>query len=1076
MVKYRLQQGPAPAAPAPLLDDAQQAVVAHPGGPLLVLAGPGTGKTTTMVESIVDLIERRGVAPDQVLGLTFSRKAAEHLRDRVTLRLGRALGTSLSATFHSFAFSLVRHYVDDDTYAAPLRLLTAPQQDVVVQELLRPHSESVKWPPTLADAARTRGFAREVRDLLDRARERGLDGRALERLGRDFDRPEWQAAGRFLEQYLDVMDSESSLDYADLVARAVGLAGRPDIRADLRRRWTHVFVDEYQDTDPAQVALLQALAGDGRNLVVVGDPDQSIYAFRGAEVRNILTFPEVFTTCTGQPAPVVALGTTRRFGARLLAASRRVVASLPAHGSLPADAVTAFRQPVPVEGAADGRVEVRWFDSHRGEVEHIADALRRAHLEDGVPWSQMAVLVRNAAGLLPSLRRSLAASGVPVEVAADDIPLIAEPAVRVLLDAVRVVLHLDSDDARHPDHLDPERAEALLLSPLGDMDAAEIRLLARALHRREQARAAADDRPPAGSRDLLRDALLDPRLLDDLPTGRPVDKARRLATLLRRAKDDLGAGSTAEEVLWLLWDGTRWPERLRAAAAGGGPVAAAAHRDLDALCALFDEAAAVEERRDHTSVGAFLDTVQAQQIPGGALAERGMRSESVRLLTAHRSKGLEWRFVVVAHVQEGIWPDLRRRSSLLGSDELHPDEPLPPTPARVLLAEERRLFYVACTRATDRLLVTAVASEDQDGDQPSRFTEELHGSPEVPCVVGRPRRPLSLDGLVADLRRTAADPDTAPALRAAAVARIARLAVEESGDRPLVPGADPGSWWGTRAPSLGPTPLRSPERPLTLSASALDSLLTCPAKWFLEREAGGSAPSTAAQGFGQVVHALVDRVAKGDFPADATEDDLMDHVDRVWAQLRFRTPWSGSREREEVRAALGRFLRWHRRPDARTLLGTETEIRAEVVVDGHTVRLHGFADRLERDDEGRVVVVDFKTTKYPPREADLPEHPQLGLYQLAVESGAVDHLLGGPAVSGGAELIQLRKESRGEVKVQRQDPQAPDESGRRPIELQLTEAVRRLRDEDLPARAGSHCDHCAFTALCPVRGSGTVLT
>src|SRR5690606_32616074 len=126
---------------------------------------------------------------------------------------------------------------------------------------------------------------------------------------------------------------------------------------------------------------------------------------------------------------------------------------------------------------------------------------------------------------------------------------------------------------------------------------------------------------------------------------------------------------------------------------------------------------------------------------------------------------------------------------------------------------------------------------------------------------------------------------------------------------------------------------------------------------------GGSDPSSAAQGFGNVVHTLVDRVAKGDLPPDTTADDLMEHVDRVWTQLRFRTPWAGPREREEVRAALGRFLRWHQRPEARRFLGSEVKIQAEVVVDGEQVRLYGFADRLEQDAEGGVVVVDFKTTK-----------------------------------------------------------------------------------------------------------------
>jgi superfamily I DNA/RNA helicase/RecB family exonuclease len=1086
MTTYTLRRTPA-SAPAPLLDTSQQAVVAHEGGPLLVLAGPGTGKTTTMVEAVVELVERRGVDPGSVLALTFSRKAAEQLRDRVTARLGRTLGTGLAATFHSFAYSLVRHYSEADAYggpyAAPLRLLSAPQQDVVLRALLEPTPEAVAWPRSLADAVSTRGFSREVQDLLDRARERGLTGEQLAKVGAVEDRPEWEAAGRFLEDYLTILDAQSTLDYADLVVRAGRLAQDPQVREELRRRYTWVFVDEYQDTDPAQVALLQALAGDGRNLVVVGDPDQSIYGFRGAEVRGILEFPDRFRTRAGEPAPVVALQSTRRFGPALLAASRTVAASLPVAGAVPADVFAAFRQPLAIEGRhGSGEVEVLLLDTPRAEAEHVADRLRRAHLEDGIPWSEMAVLVRSGRATIPWVRRALAGAGVPVEVAADDTPLTDEPAVAPLLDALRVTLELGNGDPQHPHYVDADRAQALLTSPLGALDAAELRRLARALHHREKARVhdGATAQVPA-SADLVRDALLDPALLDALPAGREVDKARRLATLLRRARALVDERASAEEVLWSLWSGTPWPGQLRAAATSGTGSAAAAHRDLDAVCALFEEAAKAEEQRDHTTAETFLETLRAQRLPADTLADRGVRGDAVRLLTAHRSKGLEWRFVVVISVQEGLWPDLRRRSTLLRADELPlahdgltSTDPLPPVTARALLAEERRLFYVACTRARQRLLVTAVASPDEDGDQPSRFTAELGVTPRV--LQGRPARPLSLAGLVAELRRTAADPSTPPGLRDAAVRRLARLARERHRDHPLVPAADPGTWWGTRARSFAERPVRPPDEPMRLSASALEALLGCPAKWFLEREAGGATPSTASQGFGEVVHSLADRVAKGEFDETVTEDDLMVHVDRVWDQLPFRTPWSAVKERAEVRAALRRFLAWHRSND-RTLLDTETAFHVEIEVEGQPVMLRGAADRLELDAEGRVVVVDFKTGKQHPSAAAVDHHPQLAVYQLATARGAFDHLTGGPAEPGGAELVQLRQEKPAAApKVQRQQPPVPDETGVLPVERTLADAVRRIRNEEFPATVGDHCRYCDFKRLCPHETSGTVLS
>jgi RecB family exonuclease len=366
-----------------------------------------------------------------------------------------------------------------------------------------------------------------------------------------------------------------------------------------------------------------------------------------------------------------------------------------------------------------------------------------------------------------------------------------------------------------------------------------------------------------------------------------------------------------------------------------------------------------------------------------------------------------------------------------------------------------------------------VASAEDDGDQPSRFTGELGVEPTV--VQGRPQRPLSLAGVVAELRRTAADPASPAGLRDAAVRRLARLATERHGDHPLVRAADPAQWWGTRARSVSDRPIRQVDEPLALSPSVLQAILGCPAQWFLQHEAGGATESTASQGFGQVVHSLADRVVKGAFPEDVTEHDLMEHVDRVWTQMPFRTPWSAAKERAEVQDALRRFLEWHR-ANSRTVLATEERLEADVVLDGQVVRLRGFADRLEVDAEGRVVVVDFKTSKYPPPEKELPVNPQLGLYQLAVASGAVDELLGRPAEPGGAELVQLRRETRGTAKVQRQDPQLPDADGLRPVEHQLLEAVRRLRAEDFPARVGPQCDHCAFTSMCPHETPGTVLS
>ena len=1085
MTTYRLVTERA-VAERPALDPQQQAVVDHPGGPLLVLAGPGTGKTTTLVEAIAARIEA-GADPSSVLALTFSRKAAEQLRDRVVARVGRTVSTATCSTFHSFAYGLIRRYAPPELYTTPLRLLSAPEQDVVLQDLLTHAPESVRWPVTLREAVGTRGFAREVLDVLARAREKGLGPDDLRRVGRDEGVPEFEAAGLFLDQYLLNLDLQGATDYADLIQRAV--LDAEEHRAELRAQIGHVFVDEYQDTDPSQVRLLSALAGDGRDLTVVGDPHQSIYGFRGADVRGILEFPTTFPRADGRPADVVALRTTRRFGPRLLLASQRVAGRLSLPGSIPTEAREAFAHP---ESLVDDRpgdgVEVVTYDTARSEAEHLADRLRKAHLEDGVRWSQMAVLVRSGRSVLPTLRRSLAAAGVPVEVAADDTPLGQEPAVQPLLTALRLVVHRGVDDAASPHHVDAPTVGGLLTSPLVGLDATELRALARRARVREKALAAADDRTPRPSDALVRAAVLDAGLLDGLE-GEAVARTASFARLLVRAREVLEADGTAEEVLWTLWDGTSWPRLLRSRVEGGGAAARLAHRDLDAIGALFDAAARTDEQRGARAVGEFLATLRAQQIPGDTLAEAGVRGDAVRLLTAHRAKGLEWDLVVVAHVQEEVWPDLRRRASLLAPDRLGTDGLVPPVSMRALLTEERRLFYVACTRARRRLLVTAVASPDDDGEQPSRFLPELFPPGDdrrVGHESGRPRRPLSLAGLVAELRRTVSDPATAEPLRRAAARRLARLAAERVGHRPLVPAADPATWWGTRSLTESERPLAAEGRPVPVTASMLSSITDCPAKWFLEREAGGARATSASQGFGNVVHAIADGVTRAGLGDDTgvvlapdsgdPVEGLMGLVDDVWRQLSFRTPWSADRERAEVRAALGRFLHWHQLERGRRAVASEADFRAEVVLpDGEQVQLRGRADRLEVDSDGRVVVIDLKTGKYPPPDKEMVEHPQLGLYQYAVDRGGFADTLGSDAQAGGAELWQLRKGAKA-VKVQSQEPQHPGESGHLPIEEQLMAAVQVVRKEALEVRPGKVCEHCDFQLLCPAQQSGTVLS
>lgn len=1172
---YRLVRTPPGRVDPPALDADQRAVVDHGQGPLLVLAGPGTGKTTTLVESVARRV-RAGTDPERILVLTFSRKAAVALRDRLAARLGTGF-TPQATTFHSFCYALVRAHQDADLFADPLRLLSGPEQDLVVRELLEGQAElaaagrgGISWPDELRACLTTRGFADEVRAVLARSRELGLGPHALGDFARRTGRPDWSAAAGFLAEYLDVLDGQGVLDYAELVHRAVLLAGRDDVAAELAAAYDAVYVDEYQDTDVAQVRLLRALAGNhkaagrpgspGRTLVAFGDPDQSIYAFRGADVNGILDFPETFHRGDGTPAPVAVLGTSRRSGAALLAATRLLTRRMPLT-RLPAQKVRAHREPVPVRDG--GRVEVFTYPTPGAELDNIADILRRAHLEDGVPWREMAVLVRAGGRSIPAVRRALTSAGVPLDIDGDDLPLRQEPAVAPLLTALRAAARAalgpsadgdaaegdaaagdgaagdavtgetasgtaaseeaasegtasegatsegatsgaddsgeaasgaadsgeaasgtaDSGEAAAPRWLDAETALDLLTSPLGGMDSADLRRLGRAL--REEERAAGQPLPRP-SDELIARALAEPqRLVAHDPAY--ARGAQRLGLLLRKARELLAGGGTAEQALWELWDGTPWPQRLERAARRGGAAGRNADRDLDAVVALFETAARAEERTGGRGALNFLEELDAQDIAADTLTRRTVRPDAVRLMTAHRAKGLEWRLVVVAGVQEGLWPDLRRRGSLLEADRIGRDGLAEPLTPGALLAEERRLFYVAATRAGERLVVTAVKAAADDGDQPSRFLTELGVTPQD--VTGRPRRPLSVAALVAELRATTVDPAATPALREAAARRLAKLAALHDDDhRPLVPAAHPDSWWGLAEPTHSGVPLRDRDRPVVLSGSALDQLArTCSLQWFLGREVKADTPATAAQGFGNVVHVLADEVASGRTPADLTV--LMERLDSVWDALAFDAPWKSRQEKDNARAALERYLRWHvmeRETHGRDTVATEHGFDIALRAGAYEVRIRGSMDHVSRDAQGRAYVVDFKTGKQKPTGPEVARHPQLAVYQLAVREGAVDEAFDGRRPeAGGAELVHLRlgapRKEGGDAMpaVQAQPPldgaQGENgengENGEWVGELLATAAGRVLEERFTPS-TGTHCTHCAFRASCSAQPEG----
>ncbi|UOY01296.1 ATP-dependent helicase [Blastococcus sp. PRF04-17] len=1050
---YRLVAGEPHRLSAPRLDPTQQAVVDHAGGPLLVLAGPGTGKTTTIVEAVAARIDA-GVDPEQILVLTFSRKAAAELRSRITGRVARTIREPLARTFHSYAYGVLRRaaLLRGD---APPRLLTSAEQDAVVAELLRGDAEeegAVRWPASLAPALGTAGFRTELRDLLMRATERGVSAERLASWGRATGRDHWVLAAAFQEQYENVTafataarGDASGYDPAELVRQAIHeLNEDPELLRQERERARWLFVDEYQDTDPAQVELLELLAGRGGNLVAVGDPDQAIYAFRGAEPRGLVEFPQRFRHLDGRAARRVSLGVCRRSGEELLRISRTVAEGLPGPWE--------HRRLAAVDGTEPGAAEAHVFPSAAVEAAYLADVLRRAHLLGGLPWSEMAVVVRTATALGP-LRRALASAGVPVAVSADDLPLAAQPAVAPFLSALSALLPAPGS-AGEAVGLDEPAAEALLASPLGGATVLDLRRLRRAVRiaLAKQGIDVADRGAP------LATALDDAALLEALPEhiARP---AVRVAAVLDAGRFALADDGTAEDVLWAMWQRSGLAGRWARASAAGGPAGAVADRDLDAVVALFDAAAGFVDRLPSADVRAFVEHLSAQELPGDTGAARAVAGETVRLLTAHAAKGLEWDLVCVAGVQEGVWPDLRERTTLLGTEELVERaagiDGTPVDRRTLALAEERRLFYVACTRARRRLVVTAVegAVDGADaGATASRFLDLVEPPPED----GRPHtelpRSLTLPALVADLRRAVTDPHT-PAPRRSAAASVLRRLADEG-----VPGAAPSRWWGL-AELSDDAPLVPEEAPVRVRPSAIETFQRCPLRWVLGAVGAEASPDTTRT-VGTAVHDVAQQVAEGLPPAEAPAA-----LDAELDQLDLGPGWSDQRQRKSAQDMLARFLAWHAAAD-RELIAAEVEFDATV---GRAV-IRGKVDRLERDADGRLVVVDLKTGKTAAKNTE--EHGQLAAYQVAVAAGGFGSH---GRVPGGAALLQVGTGAK--AKEQHQEPLPAD----LPVEQTwagelITQVGEGMGAGTFEVRTGSHCSRCPARRSCPLQEPGRQVT
>ena len=695
--------------------------------------------------------------------------------------------------------------------------------------------------------------------------------------------------------------------------------------------------------------------------------------------------------------------------------------------------------------AGAGSVKINKYASRNARAAFVAEGIYNSHMLENVPWNSMAVIGR-ARSDIPLITRALNRAGVPVVVATDEIALKDEPAVQVLLGLLSI--------AEDPEKASPASVADLLTGPICGLDASDMRRLGRALRGRGTSRCFG---PIDQGTHCLERARVKSNL-DELDA-----RLKPIVGLVAQLHREIASDTPVSEIVWTAWTGGEkfphgWPQRLQSAALSHS---APAHHDLDSIMALFDAAARFAER-SNAGIDNFLTQLKFQSLPAEPVAARGLRADAVQVMTVHQSKGREWDRVWLVGLEEGIWPNLVARGSLLKAEEIGVGSSHLALNPVALLREERNLFYVACTRAKEALTLTCIDQGGEGGDQPSRFIGDVVGTGVTPVVVaGYPKNRSSWSGLAADLRRTLADPYASTELKSRAGAILADMG----------PSVSPGTWWGLTPISQSQRPVRPAHKPIKMSGSSLDSLLQCPLKWFLDREAKAQVSRGSATAFGSIVHAIAEFVAKGELSQD--EQQIRELINGSWQALAYEADWQSQADLVQAYKAAELFLNYHNLTP-RVFKEAEGEYRTELTVTTpsgkqEAIELSGILDRIEIDDNGRLVAIDFKNVKNPPSKAEITENGQLGIYQLLLRDQQDCEVTADfsqqETIPVGAALVQLRVDA-SEARVQ---PQEAINFSETPtwIEVKLGQAAEIIRTEAFFPRVNPSCRYCSYKSVCP---------
>ena len=824
------------------LNPEQLRAVTHGDGPLLVVAGAGTGKTQVITRRIAWLVATRRAKPSEVLALTFTDKAAEEMQVRVDQLVPYGYADAAIGTFHAFGDRVIREYALELGLPTDVRVLTRPEVVIFLRENLfrfeldeyRPLGDPTRFLSALAtlfSRCKDEDIAPDA--YLEHAHRLEKEAAALAAACRAEDAPAGDAAAagaaaetarrqlelaRAYARYQALLAEHGFIDFGDQVALALRLVrDSAAARAALQARFRYVLVDEFQDTNRAQAELVALLARPHANVTVVGDDDQSIYKFRGAAISNILDFQARYRS-----ARVVVLRRNYRSRAPILDASYRLVRfNDPDRLEVRSGISKRLRAEREAGNAAPVRLEA--FATGSEEADWVAAEIRR-RVSEGQPYRDHAVLVRANVAADPILR-SLNMAGVPWRFSGTS-GLYSRPEIRLLLAFLRSIADPSSSVDLY----------ALAASDVYRLDGEDLVAIANMARRRNRS-----------IWEVLEELDHQPGILRLRPETRAA--ATRLVADMR-AYLELARERPAGEVLYAFLRGSGLLARLAGAESVAGEEAlqnvARFFEIVRAQSALLaDDRAIFVARHLQTLIDAGDDPATADVDPD---------ADAVAVLTVHKAKGLEFPVVFLPGLVADRFPARSRAETLPLPVELL-DETLPEGDFR--LQEERRLFYVAMTRARDELVLSYAA--DYGGVRARRVS------------------PFVLEALDLPLASPTAG---APVRTSTPVERLAGWVPVEPAER-----------------ARGPI-----EEPLTLSFYAVDDYLTCPLKYKYAHVLRVPLAPHHSIIYGAALHQAVQefhrRHAKGYVMPEA---ELNEAFERAWRNEGFL-----SREHEEARLEAGR--------------------------------------------------------------------------------------------------------------------------------------------------------------------------